>query len=92
MADAEGVVDAFVDTDMDALKSNNANKGVNMGIRQNKKLKTRKGRIVIQYNIVGFPIGNKATELATYLIVLILNQITIKKKTKHSGENKNKKN
>lgn len=47
MAGMENVVDAVECANMEALKSSNATKGVNIGARQNKKLKINKGRIVI---------------------------------------------
>ena len=62
---------------MDAPKSSNATRGVNIGARQNKKLKTRKERIVVQYNVLGVLAGDEATELASYLRVLASSSVSI---------------
>ena len=71
--DMEGVVDAVAGMKspadavegayMDALKSSNETKGINMGAKQNKKLKMKKSRIVVQYNVLGVPTGDEATKL-----------------------------
>ena len=38
----------FVPPNVDVPKSSNSKRGVNMGSRQNKRLKTKKGKIVVQ--------------------------------------------
>ena len=47
-----------------------------MGARQNKRLKTRKGKIVMQYNEMGVPEGDEATKLASFLGVLACTSIS----------------
>ena len=46
-ASIEGVADTVEGADMDALESSNSTRGMNMGSKQNRKLKTRKWMIVI---------------------------------------------
>ena len=77
MAGMKGVADVVGGANMDAPESSNATRGVNIGARQNKKLKTRKERIVVQYNVLGVPAGDEATKLAFYLEVLASSSVSI---------------
>ena len=43
---------------------------MNIGARQKQRLKTKKGKIVVQYNKMSVPAGDRATELAFFLGVL----------------------
>ena len=60
----------FVPPDVDVPESSNFKKGVNMGARQNKRVKTKKRKIVVQYNEMGVPAGDEATELASFIGIL----------------------
>ncbi|KAL9411567.1 hypothetical protein AB3S75_045211 [Citrus x aurantiifolia] len=77
MAGMKGVADIVGGVNMDVPESSNATRGVNIGARQNKKLKTMKERIVVQYNVLGVPAGDEATELASYLEVLASSSVSI---------------
>ncbi|KAL9413766.1 hypothetical protein AB3S75_042287 [Citrus x aurantiifolia] len=67
----------LVAPNVDVSKSSNSRKGVNMSARQNKRLKTRKGKIVVQNNEMGVPAGDEATELASFLGVLARTSVSI---------------
>ena len=62
VAGMESPTDVIEGAYMDAPKSSNETKGINMGANQNKKLKTKKGRIFIQYNVLGVPTSDEATD------------------------------
>ena len=62
---------------VDVPKSSNSRRGVNMGARQNKRLKTRKEKIVVQYNEMGVLVGDEAIELASFLGVLARTSVSI---------------
>ncbi|KAL9440993.1 hypothetical protein AB3S75_019632 [Citrus x aurantiifolia] len=74
-AEMDGV--NFLPPDFDVPESSNFRRGVNMGARQNKRLKTKKGKIVVQYNEIGVPAGDEATELASFIGVLACTSISI---------------
>ncbi|KAL9459871.1 hypothetical protein AB3S75_003137 [Citrus x aurantiifolia] len=74
-AEMDGV--NFVPPDADVPESSNSRRGVNMGARQNKRLKTKKGKIVVQYNEMGVPAGDEATELASFIGVLARTSVSI---------------
>lgn len=74
-AEMDGV--NFVSPDADVPESSNSRRGVNMGAMQNKRLKTKKGKIMVQYNEMGVPIGNEATELASFFRELARTSISI---------------
>ena len=67
----------FVPLNVDVPKSSNSKRGVNMGARQNKRLKTKKGKIVVQYNEMGVPAVDEATELASFIGVLARTSVSI---------------
>ena len=67
----------FVPLDVDVPESSNFRRGVNMGARQNKRLKTKKGKIAVQYNEIGVPAGDEATELASFIGVLACTSVSI---------------
>ena len=67
----------LVAPNVDVPESSNSRRGVNMGARQNKRLKTRNGKIVVQYNEMGVPAGEEATELASFLGVLARTSVSI---------------
>ncbi|KAL9441529.1 hypothetical protein AB3S75_020096 [Citrus x aurantiifolia] len=67
----------LVAPNIDVPESSNSRRGVNMGARQNKRLKIRKGKIVVQYNEMGVPAEEEATELASFLIVLARTSVSI---------------
>ena len=67
----------LVAPNVDVPESSNSRRGVNMGARQNKRLKTRKGKIVVQYNEMGVPAEEEATGLASFLGVLARTSVSI---------------
>ncbi|KAL9432695.1 hypothetical protein AB3S75_027672 [Citrus x aurantiifolia] len=66
-----------VPPNVDVPKSSNSRISVNMGARQNKRLKTKKGKIVVQYNETGVLACNEATELASFIGVLARTSVLI---------------
>ncbi|KAL9437071.1 hypothetical protein AB3S75_023000 [Citrus x aurantiifolia] len=74
-AEMDGV--NFVPPDIDVPKSSNSRIGVNMRARQNKRLKTKKGKIVVQHNEMGVPACDEATELASFIGVLAGTSVSI---------------
>ena len=67
----------LVAPDVDVLESNNFRRDVNIDARQNKRLKTRKGKIVVQYNEMSVPAWEEAIELASFLDVLARTLVSI---------------
>ena len=74
-AEIDGV--NFIPPNVDVPESSNSRRGVNMGARQNKRLKTKKGNIVVQYNKMGIPASDEATELALFIGVLACTSVSI---------------
>ena len=69
--------DGCVAPNVDVPESSNSRRGMNMGTRKNKRLKTRNGKIVVQYNEMGVPGGDEAIELASFLGVLARTSVYI---------------
>lgn len=67
----------LVSPDVDVPESSNSRRGANMGARKNKRLKTNKGKIVVQYNEMGVPLGDEATELASFLELFACTSVSI---------------
>ena len=74
-AEMDGV--NFVLPDVDVLEISNPTRAIKMGARTNKGLKMKKGKIMVQYNEMGVPVGDEATELASFIRVLARTSVSI---------------